>query len=126
MTQIELLLIAVALGLAAVVLMVSERIIRLRKAAAETERERANNQQVSALREELASTSKAMSRKRDIADRIPAIAKKITEKLPESSFAPVLVRSVKDLFDASQIGFFSPVEGSTDYTLEVGTGYPAD
>ena len=38
----------------------------------------------SALREELATVMKELSRKRDIAERLPPIAKKITEKLPES------------------------------------------
>ncbi len=126
MSQVELLLIALALGLTAVILMVSERIMRLRNASREAERERGNNQQVATLRDELAAVVKTLSRKRDIAERFPAIAKKITERLPEASFAPVLVRSVKDLFDPSQVGFFSPVEDSSDYTLEVGTGYPPD
>jgi len=126
MTQNQLLLVAVGLGFSAVILLVSDRLLRMRRNSRESDRDRAGAQQMAALRDELSSVVKGLSRKRDIADRIPPIAKKITERMPESSFLPVLVRSAKDLFDADQVGFFLPVEGSADYTLEVGTGYPAD
>ncbi|MBE0603804.1 MAG: hypothetical protein IH611_09265, partial [Deltaproteobacteria bacterium] len=126
MSQTQLLLIALALGLIAAILLFSLRILRLRKEARENERDRTNNQQQAVLREQLAIAVKELSRKRDLAERIPPIAKKITERLPEASFLPVLVRSAKDLFDASQVGFFTPVEGSSDYTFEVGTGFPPD
>ncbi len=126
MTQNQLLLVAVGLGFLAVILLVSERLLRLRRKSSESERDRAAALQLSALRDELSSVVKGLSRKRDIADRIPPIAKKITERMPESSYLPVLVRSAKDFFDAYQVGFFSPVEGSADYTLEVGTGYLPD
>ncbi|MBE0603466.1 MAG: diguanylate cyclase [Deltaproteobacteria bacterium] len=126
MSQTELLLIAIALGLITVILLVIERILRMRKETKENERDRTNNQQQAVLREQLAMVVKELSRKRDLAERIPPIAKKITERLPEASFLPVLVRSAKDLFDASQVGFFTPVEGSSDYTIEVGTGFPPD
>ena len=126
MSQTELLLIAAALGLGAAVLMLSLRVLRLRRESRETDRDRSNNQQQAALREQLSTVLKELSRKRDLADRIPPIVKKITEKMPETAFLPVLVRSAKDLFDPSQVGFFAPAEDSSDYTLEVGTGFPPE
>lgn len=125
-TQHQFFMIAAGLGFVAVILLVSERLLRMRRKSLESERDRGGIQQMAALRDELSSVMKGLSRKRDIADRIPLIAKKITEKMPESSFLPMFVRSAKDLFDADQVGFFSPAEDSSDYTLEVGTGYPED
>lgn len=126
MSQTVFLLIAIALGFIALILVVIERILRLRKSSREAERDRSSLHQQAAMREELNTAMKELARKRDLAERIPPIAKKITEKLPEPSYLPVLVRSAKDLFDADQVGFFSPVEDSSDYTLEVGTGFPPD
>jgi diguanylate cyclase (GGDEF)-like protein len=79
-----------------------------------------------ALLEELNSLKKEVSRKRDIADRIPVIAKNLTEKHPENCFSSISVRSVKEFFHATQVGFFTPLTNSSEYTLEVGVGFPKE
>lgn len=88
--------------------------------------DRATRLQAAALREEIDGLKKTLSRKADIADRLPVIAKNLTERLPESAFPAILVRAAKELFGSDQVGYFSPVERSTDFTLTVGTGYPAE
>jgi diguanylate cyclase (GGDEF)-like protein len=90
------------------------------------EQDRTKTHQLQLLREELAAMKKTCSRKKEIADQLPSIAKTFTERLPEASYPPILVRSAKELFDADKVGFFSPMNDSSDYTLEVGTGFPAD
>jgi diguanylate cyclase (GGDEF)-like protein len=54
------------------------------------------------------------------------ITRKLTEKLPQSAFPAVAVRSAKEFFHARQAGYFAPIEGSSDYTLEVGVGFSPD
>jgi diguanylate cyclase (GGDEF)-like protein len=76
--------------------------------------------------QELDRLNKELVRKREIADRIPSIIKAITDRLPPGSLPAIVVRSVKDFFNAGQVGFFVPVEDSSDYTLEVGVGFPPD
>jgi diguanylate cyclase (GGDEF)-like protein len=50
----------------------------------------------------------------------------LTEKLPQSAFPAIAIRSAKEFFHAKQVGFFVPIEGSSDYTLEVGVGFSPD
>lgn len=72
-----------------IVLAAAGSILRRRFAARNPgEQDRLNRQQKSALREELASVNKDVSRKGLIVDRIPSIVKNIMEKLPETALPP--------------------------------------
>ncbi len=127
MSGSSLFLIAPTLLSVAAVLISVWSLLRLREARKDPmKQDRMKLQQIQHLREELAAVKKGWARKEKIADRVPAIAKNITEMLPEISYPPILVRSAKEFFDADKVGFFSPMNDSTDYTLEVGTGFPAD
>ncbi|MGE5189866.1 MAG: diguanylate cyclase [Gemmatimonadota bacterium] len=72
-------------------------------------------------------TSKAadtdLLRKSEFAEEIPLIISKAAQKLPKGSFPPLAVRFAKRFFRARQVGYFVPIEGSSDYTLEVGVGF---
>ena len=92
----------------------------------EAERAKSKQQQIVALSQKLKTAETELARKREIAEQIPLITRKLTEKLPQSAFPPIAVRSAKELFHAKQVGYFAPIEGSSDYTLEVGVGFPPD
>jgi diguanylate cyclase (GGDEF)-like protein len=94
--------------------------------AKESGQNRMKHQQIAALSAELANLKKEFSRKSDIADQFPRITKKMTEKLSTDAYPAIAVRSVKDFFHAGKVGYFAPVEGSSDYTLVVGAGFPPD
>jgi diguanylate cyclase (GGDEF)-like protein len=61
-----------------------------------------------------------------IAERIPVIMKKMTERLPVDSYPPIIVRYVKTISIASQVGYFVPLKDTEYYTLQVGYGFPED
>jgi diguanylate cyclase (GGDEF)-like protein len=109
-----------------VVIMAVDRIIRTRALARESEQNRHRRHQHVALLEELNSLKKELARKRDIADRVPVIAKNLTERLSSNVLPAIAVRAVKEFFHATHAGFFVPVSNSPEYTLEVGVGFPAD
>jgi diguanylate cyclase (GGDEF)-like protein len=46
--------------------------------------------------------------------------------LSQGSLPAVAIRSAKEFFHARQVGYFIPIEGSSDYTLEVGVGFSPD
>jgi len=61
-----------------------------------------------------------------IAEQFPVIMKKMTERLPVDSYPPIIVRYVKKISMASQVGYFVPLKDTEYYTLQVGCGFPED
>lgn len=106
--------------------LVVEYVYRRRAAQKESRQNRYKRQKLMRLAQDLKILKKEIARKGEISEKIPVIAKKFTEKLPGSSFAAVAVRSAMDLFHAKQAGYLVPVEGSPEYTLKVGVGFPPD
>jgi diguanylate cyclase (GGDEF)-like protein len=92
----------------------------------EAERIKRKQQQIVGLSQKLKTAEAELARKREIAEQIPLITRKLTEKLPQSAFPAIAVRSAKEFFHARQVGYFAPIEGSSDYTLEVGVGFSPD
>src|SRR5659263_431982 len=118
--------IAVAIPvLLTVILIVGYRSHR-QDSARESNQNRMKQQQIAALSAELKNLKKEFSRKSEIADQFPRITKKMTEKFPSDAYPAIAVRSVKEFFHAGKVGYFAPAEGSSDYTLVVGVGFPPD
>ena len=115
---------ATLLFLAAVLIV--EYAIRRRKLGRELVRNRLKQQQLAAYSAELKNLKKEFARKSEIAELLPQITKKMTEKLPSDAYPAIAVRSVKEFFHAEKVGYFAPAEGSSDYTLVVGAGFPPD
>jgi diguanylate cyclase (GGDEF)-like protein len=109
----------------AVVLMV-EQAIRRREVGRQTEQIRRKEQQLAKYSAELDALNRTLARKGEIADQFPRITKKMTEKFPSDAYPAIAVRSAKDLFLAGEVGYFAPAEGSSDYTLVIGVGFPQD
>jgi diguanylate cyclase (GGDEF)-like protein len=109
----------------AVVLMI-EYAIRRRKVGRDLEKNRQKQQQLATYSAELKNLKKELARKSEIGDQLPRITKKMTEKLPPDAYPAIAVRSVIEFFHAGKVGYFAPVEGSSDYTLVVGAGFPPD
>jgi diguanylate cyclase (GGDEF)-like protein len=108
------------------VVLIVEYVYRKRALRRDADLNRQKQQQLSLLSQELKTLRNELARKGEIADQIPLIAKKMTEILPRGSCATVAVRSVKEFFHAGKAGFFVPIAGSDDYTLEAGAGFPPD
>jgi diguanylate cyclase (GGDEF)-like protein len=108
------------------VALIIEYAIRRREVSRDLVKNRQKQQQLEMLSVELKNLKKEMARKSEIGDQLPRITKKMTEKLPSDAYPAIAVRSVKDFFHAEKVGYFAPVEGSSDYTLVVGTGFPPD
>lgn len=118
------LVIAVAtLVLLAAVVVVGYRAHR-RAMAAESAQNRKRQQQITAFSAELTILKQELARKRDIADQLPRITKKMTEKLSADAYPAIAVRCIKEFFHTGLVGFFAPADGSTDYTLIVGAEFP--
>lgn len=66
------------------------------------------------------------ARKEEIVEQFPAIVQNLTQKLSATALPLIAVRLAKDLFHASQAGYFAPIENSGDYTLVAGVGFPSD
>ena len=115
---------ATLLILAAVLIV--EYTIRRRKLSRDLVHTRQKQQQLAAYHAELKRLKKELARKSEIAEKLPRITKKLTEKLPSDAYPAMVVRSTKDFFHAKMVGYFAPVEGSSDYSLVVGTGFPPD
>jgi diguanylate cyclase (GGDEF)-like protein len=109
----------------AVVLMI-EQAIRRREVGRQSEQNRRKEHQLAKYSAELDVLNKTLSRKGEIADQFPRITKKMTEKFPSEAFPAIAVRSAKDFFHAGEVGYFAPAEGSSDYTLVIGVGFPQD
>jgi diguanylate cyclase (GGDEF)-like protein len=115
---------ATLLFLAAV--LIAEYAIRRRKLERESEQNRKKQQQLAAYSTELKALKRDLARKTEVAEKLPQITKQMTERLPPDAYPAVVVRCVKEILHAEKVGYFAPVEGSPDYTLVVGTGFPPD
>ncbi len=115
---------ATLLFLAAVLMI--ESVIRRREAGTQLEKNRRTEHQLSAYSTELAALNRKLARKSEIADQFPRITRKMTEKFPSDAYPAIAVRSAKDFFHAGKVGYFAPAEGSSDYTLVAGAGFPQD
>ncbi|MBP2687187.1 MAG: diguanylate cyclase with sensor [Deltaproteobacteria bacterium] len=109
----------------AVVLMI-EYATRRREVSRDSAKNRQKQRQLAAFSAELKNLKKETARKGEIGDQLPRITKKMTEKLPSDAYPAITVRSLMEFFHARQVGYFAPVEGSSDYTLVIGAGFPAD
>ena len=67
-----------------------------------------------------------LARKKEIAESIPGIVRRLTENLPESAIPPIVVRFAKEFFHASRVGYFVRHEETGDYILRDGAGFPPD
>jgi len=67
-----------------------------------------------------------LARKKEIAESIPGIVRRLTENLPESAIPPIVVRFAKEFFHASRAGYFVEQEETCDYILQDGAGFPPD
>ena len=106
--------------------LIVEYVIRRRNLSRELAQNRLKQQQLAAYAAELKNLKMELARKSEIAEKLPQITKKMTEKLPSDAYPTIAVRSMKDFFHADKVGYFAPVEGSSDYSLVVGTGFPPD
>jgi diguanylate cyclase (GGDEF)-like protein len=106
--------------------LIIEYVIRRRKLGRDLAQNRQKQQQLAGYSAELKNLKTELGRKSEIAEKLPQITKRLTEKLPSEAYPAIAVRSIKDFFHAKKVGYFAPVEGSSDYTLVVGTGFPPD
>ena len=120
------LIVATATLLFLAVALIVEYSIRRREVVRDLVKNRQKQQQLETFSAELNTLKKELARKREIADKLPQIAKKLTEKLPPDAYPAIAVRFVMEFFHARNVGYFAPVEGSSDYTLVVGVGFPPD
>jgi diguanylate cyclase (GGDEF)-like protein len=120
------LIIAEATLLFLVVVLMIEYTVRRREVSRDVEKNRRKQEQLLTFSAELKSLKKKLARKSEIVDQLPGITKKLTEKFPTDAYPAIAVRSAKDFFHASKAGYFAPLEGSSDYTLIVGVGFPQD
>jgi len=67
-----------------------------------------------------------LARKKEIAESVPGIVRRLTENLPESAIPPIVVRFAKEFFHASRVGYFVGQEETGDYILQDGAGFPPD
>jgi len=102
--------------------LIVEYAIRRRKVSRELVQNRQKQQQLSAYSAELKNLKKELARKSEIAEMLPQVTKKMTEKLPSDAYPAIAVRSLKEFFHAKKVGYFAPVEGSSDYSLVVEQG----
>jgi diguanylate cyclase (GGDEF)-like protein len=115
---------ATLLFLAAVLII--EYVIRRRNLNRDLAQNRQKQQQLAAYSAELKNLKMELDRKSEIAEKLPQITKKMTERLPTDAYPAIAVRSMKEFFHARIVGYFAPAEGTSDYTLVVGTGFPPD
>jgi len=90
----------------------------------DSDRNRMKQEKLGALSAEVKYLKKELSRKSEITDQFPRITKRMTETLSPDAYPGIAVRSVKEFLHAREVGYFAPVDGSSDYTLVVGTGFP--
>ena len=120
------LIVALATLLFLAVALIIEYLIRRREVSRDLVKNRQKQQQLAMLSAELSTLKKETVRKSEIGDQLPRITKKMTERLPSDAYPAIAVRSLKEFFHARQVGYFAPIEGSSDYTLVVGAGFPPD
>lgn len=119
-------IVAMATLLLLAVGLIIEYTIRREELSRDLEKNRQKQQQLATFSAELNTLRKELVRKSEIADQLPRITKKLTEKLPPDAYPAIAVRSIMKFFHAGEVGYFAPVEGSSDYTLVVGVGFPPD
>ena len=78
------------------------------------------------LSQSLKTNQEELARKKEIAEKIPEIVRRLTENLPESAIPPIVVRFSKEFFHASRVGYFVEQEGTDEYALLDGAGFPPD
>ena len=93
------------------------------KVEAESERLRLRYQEVS---QDLNSTKGELTRKREIATKVPMIARSLSSSLPVNAIPPVAVRFLRDFFHATNVGFFAFRKGEKQLTLIEGVGFPEE
>jgi diguanylate cyclase (GGDEF)-like protein len=108
------------------VILIIEYGIRRREVSRVIIKNRQKQQQLATISAELNTLKKKLARKSEIADQFPRIAKKLTEKSPSDAYPAIAVRAAKEFFQARKVGYFAPAEGSSDYTLVIGVGFPQD
>ncbi len=108
------------------VIMLVERFFRKRALATESENNRQRRLQHVALLDERKSLRKELARAREVADQLPLIAKNLTQKLAPEAIPAIAVRAFKEFFHATRVGYFVPLGISSEYTLEVGAGFPPE
>lgn len=119
-------LIAKATLLFLAVFLLVEYVIRRRNLGRDLVQNRLKQQQLAAYSAELKNLKMELDRKSEIAEKLPQITKKMTERLPPDAYPAIAVRSMKEFFHAKIVGYFAPAEESSDYTLVLGTGFPPD
>lgn len=82
--------------------------------------------QVRELSRELSAARDDLARKKELSIKIPALVRRLSEKLPPGAMPGIAVRFMKDFFHASRAGFFAPVGDGTALTLMEGVGFPKD
>jgi len=87
--------------------------------AAETDHLRRANQELS---QEVIKAQQELSRKRDIATKIPMVVKRLSGRLSPDAVPAIGVR----FFHASQVGYFAPAGSGDQFTLVEGVGFPLD
>ena len=107
-------------------ILIIEYVVRRRKVSRDLAINRQKQQQLSAYSAELNTLKKKLARNSEIADLFPRITKKMTERFPADVYPSIAVRSVMEFFHAGKVGYFAPAEGSSDYTLVTGVGFPQD
>ena len=69
---------------------------------------------------------KSLTRKGEIADKIPLIVRMLSADLPANAISRVIVRAAKELFNASKVGYFTSSSDSEMFTLKDCSGYPPE
>ena len=93
------------------------------KEEAESERLRNRYQELS---QDLDNTKVELTRKREIATKIPMIARSLSGSLPVNAIPPVAVRFLRDFFHATHVGFFAFRKGEQQLALIEGVGFPEE
>ncbi len=93
------------------------------KDESEMERLRLGYQEISL---DLGRTKEELTRKREIATKIPMIARSLSGTLPTGAIPPIAVRFMRDFFHAAHVGFFAPRKGEKHLTMIEGVGFPED
>ena len=91
--------------------------------AAETDHLRTANQELS---QEVIKAQQELSRKRDIATKIPMIVKRLSGRLSPDAVPAIGVRFAREFFHAPQVGYLAPADSGDQFTLVEGVGFPLD
>ncbi|HSQ54091.1 MAG TPA: sensor domain-containing diguanylate cyclase [Candidatus Bathyarchaeia archaeon] len=78
------------------------------------------------LSQEVIKVQQELSRKRDIATKIPMLVKRLSGRLSPDAVPAIGVRFAREFFHASQAGYFAPAGSGNQFTLVEGVGFPLD